>query len=183
MQRYEILRWYYTVLIRSNPFSSATGWHPHNVSDNYARHTFSDYSSANNMPFDTTLHHSFSPFQAYPHDPQHQLQEEVDPRPGHPVNHDAPESHTTGCQWNTGYGLCGVTVDADGIGEHMSSYHFESPLSASTRLDCQWRGCQLRKPIRRDTIVRHIIEKHLGFRYRSKVAGFQYRSRKNVRPY
>ncbi|KAG0693711.1 hypothetical protein DFH29DRAFT_1084137 [Suillus ampliporus] len=72
------------------------------------------------------------------------------------------------CEWSDGHGSCNETVNAAGIGEHMLSCHFKSPLRADSRLECRWKGCQLRNPIRRDTMVRHIVEKHLGVKYRCK---------------
>ncbi|KAG1732913.1 uncharacterized protein EDB91DRAFT_1084643 [Suillus paluster] len=83
-----------------------------------------------------------------------------------------PESHLPDflsvCGWSDDHGSCNNTVNVTRIGEHMLSCHFKSPLRADSRLECRWKGCQLRKPIRRDTMVRHIVEKHLGVKYRSK---------------
>ncbi|KAG2128661.1 uncharacterized protein EDB93DRAFT_1256610 [Suillus bovinus] len=159
------------------------------VAGQHLRHVSSNYSPAHNMSFaDTNLADPWSPMQGFQHDQRNQLQKEVYPQ--YVVNGDKSESHigpTFVCQWNAGRGICGRTINGARIGEHMSSYHFKSPLPADERLECLWKDCELRKPVRRDTITRHILEKHLGLRYRCKLwvaspagAGFC-QSRKNTR--
>jgi len=90
----------------------------------------------------------------------HQFQEEV--YPGNSVNNHKSESHAGShevCELN---GSCGGTVDLRKVATHMSKHHLQQGWHGASRLTCQWRGCQLPKPIRRDTIVSHIREKHLG---------------------
>ncbi|KAG2128665.1 uncharacterized protein EDB93DRAFT_770265 [Suillus bovinus] len=168
--------------------SDTAGQHLHRASSSYSPY---DYLPAHNMGHsDTNLVKSCSHMQESQHDPRHQLQEEVDPHPRYVVNDDESKSHAgcaSVCQWNDGYGACGRIVNAAKIGEHMSSYHFKSPLRADKRLKCLWKDCELHKLVRRDTIIRHIVEKHLGLKYRCKLwaaspagAGFC-RSRKNTR--
>lgn len=169
--------------------SGTAGWHLRHVSSGHSPCAFSDYLSAHNMGFSGTNRADpglFSPMQGFQHGSRHQFQEEVYPHPRYVVNDD-DVGHTFVCRWNDGYGICGRTMNAARAGEHMSSYHFKSPLSADSRLECLWENCTLHKPVRRDTITRHIIEKHLGLKYRCKVwvespAGASFRnSRKNAR--
>ncbi|KAG2108934.1 uncharacterized protein F5147DRAFT_773265 [Suillus discolor] len=143
--------------------SDAAGWYPRHVSSSYPPCAFSDCLTAH-IPM------GFSDAN-FRHDPRHPLQEEVYPHPQYMVNDDKSESHVdraSVCQWDDGYGICGRTINVARTGEHMTSYHFKSPLPANSRLACLWKGCELYKPVRRDTIIRHIIEKHLGLKYRSK---------------
>lgn len=155
--------------------SGAAGWHPRRVSSDYPSYASPVYLPAHNMGFsDTNIADSWliSPMQGFQHDPRHQFQEEVHSHSRHVVNDDESESrvsHASTCKWNDGHGVCGRTIDPARIGEHMSSYHFKSPLLADSRLECLWEDCQLRKPVRRDTIIRHITEKHLGIKHRSKL--------------
>lgn len=155
--------------------SGAAGWHPRRVSSDCPSYAFPGYLPAYNIGFpDTYLADSWliSPMQGFQHDPRHQFQEEVYSHSRQVVNDDESESrasHAFTCKWNDGHGVCGRTIDTAKIGEHMSSYHFKSPLLADSRLECLWEDCQLGKPVRRDTIIRHITEKHLGIKYRSKL--------------
>ncbi|KAG1798289.1 uncharacterized protein BJ212DRAFT_1365791 [Suillus subaureus] len=113
-----------------------------------------------------------SPMQGFQHNPRHQFQEEVYADPRYVANDGETESHIScvfACRWNDGYGICGRSINAAGIGEHMLSYHFKSPLPADSRLECLWEGCKLHKPVRRDTIIRHIVEIHLGLKNRCKL--------------
>lgn len=181
-------------ITQGNIQSCAAGLHPRHWDDpsSYPPHAFSDYLSAHNMGFsDTTLVDSWTitPMQGFQHDACHQFQEDVYPHPRYVVNDDESELHVVGraCKWNDGYGICGRTIIAARTGEHMLSCHFKSPLSANSRLKCMWQDCQLHKSVRRDTIIRHIEEKHLGLKYRCKswVASHDgadfYGSRKNTR--
>ncbi|KAG1821506.1 hypothetical protein EV424DRAFT_1539073 [Suillus variegatus] len=163
--------------------SDAAGWQLRCASPSYSPYAFSDYLPAHNtMGFSDT---NFA-------DPRHQLQEENYSHLQYVINDDESELHVdcaSECQWNDGYGICGRTIDAAKIGKHMSSYHFKSPLPADSRLKCLWKDCELYKPVRRDTIIRHIVEKHLGLKYRCKLwvashAGADFcGSRKNARLY
>lgn len=152
--------------------SGAAGWHPRRISSDYPSYAFPGYLPAHNMGFpDTNLVDPWliSPMKGLQHDPR---QEEVYSHSRHVVNDDESESRVnraSTCKWNDGHGVCGCTLDTARIGEHMSSYHFKPSLLADSRLECLWEGCQLGKPVRRDTINRHIIEKHLGIKYRSKL--------------
>lgn len=151
--------------------SDATGWYPRHVPSSYSPHAFSDYLPAHNMGFsDVNL---ANPTQGFQHDPPHQSQEEVYPHPRYVVNDDESKSRVdhcaSVCQWNDGHGACGKTINAAKTKEHMSSYHFKSPLPSTKRLKCMWKDCELHKPVRRDTIIRHIVEKYLGHKYRSKL--------------
>ncbi|KAG2152722.1 hypothetical protein DEU56DRAFT_512496 [Suillus clintonianus] len=80
-----------------------------------------------------------------------------------------PEPHAADsvliCEWNA----CGYAVHASGIAEHMSSKHLEAPKHGETLLACRWKGCQLQRPIRRDTLIRHIREMHFGMKSRRKL--------------
>ncbi|KAJ8579886.1 hypothetical protein M405DRAFT_938978 [Rhizopogon salebrosus TDB-379] len=107
----------------------------------------------------------------FQHDMGHQFQE---PHSGHSVNdHRVAESHAISgrvfiCEWHDGSRLCGEIVYASRMAEHMTSYHLESALPGSHLLQCRWGDCQRKKHLRRDTIVRHIVEKHFKIKYRSK---------------
>lgn len=155
--------------------SSAAGWHSRRVPSSYSPHAFSDYVPAHNMGFrDTNLDDPWpiSPMQGFQHNPRHQVQQEVYAYPRRVVKDGGTESHVGRafvCRWNDGYGICGRTIDAAKTGEHMLSYHFKSPLPADYRLECLWEGCELHKSVRRDTIIRHIDEIHLGLKYRCKL--------------
>lgn len=169
--------------------SGAAGWHSRHVYSGNSPYAFSDYLPAHNMGLSgTNLANPgiFSPVQGLQHNPRHQFQEEVYPHPRYVVNDD-DVGHTFVCKWNDGYGICGRTINTTRAGEHMSSYHFKSSLPADSRLECLWENCKLHRPVRRDTITRHILEKHLGLKYRCKAwvaspAGASFRdSRKNAR--
>jgi len=85
-----------------------------------------------------------------------------------PANDRVPVSPTDGrgpisaCGWDDGGGPCGINVHKDRIAEHMKSFHVKSHLSSESRLECRWKGCG--KTLRRDTIFRHILEKHYRIR-------------------
>ena len=135
-----------------NSFSDATEQPPCNVSSNY--HHYSDLATHNLGLSDTNLTNSssFTPVQGFHHD---QLQEEP-----HLVNDHKSELYV--CKWLDGHNICGRTIDANKIPEHMCTYHLEPPKRAS-HSSCQWEGCQrLLSSYRRDTIIRHIREVHLG---------------------
>jgi len=89
----------------------------------------------------------------------------------HPVPANNQVSPTGGrgpistCDWDDGGGPCGIIVYKDRIAEHMKSFHVRSRVSSKSAVKCQWKGCQ--KTLRRDTIFRHISEKHYRIR-RSK---------------
>lgn len=154
--------------------SGATGWHLRHVASSYSSYAFPDYLPAHNMGFsDTNSAESWliPLMQESQHDPRHQFQEK-DSHSRHVVNDDESESRVSRmsmCQWNDGYGVCGMTINTARVGEHMSLIHFKSPLLANSRLKCLWADCQLGKPVRRDTIIRHITEKHLGIRPRCRL--------------
>ncbi|KAG2346526.1 hypothetical protein BDR05DRAFT_959456 [Suillus weaverae] len=154
--------------------SGVAGWHPRRISSSYPPYAFSDHLPAHNMGFsDTNLADSWliSPMQGFQHDPRHQIQEEVCAHPRYVVGDDESDSRVgcvSTCKWNDGHGICGRAINAARIGEHMISYHFKSPMPANSRLECLWKDCELPKSVRRDTIIRHIVEKHLGLKYRCK---------------
>lgn len=144
---------------KTSSFSNATEQPPCNVSSNY--HYCSDYPAAHNLGLsDTNLANSssFTSIQGFHH---YQLQEEP-----HSVNDHKSESHA--CKWLDGHDLCGRTIDANKIPEHMCTYHLEPSKRASHPL-CQLEGCQrLLSPYRRDTIIRHVREVHLRIRGQSR---------------
>lgn len=154
--------------------SGVAGWQPRRVSSSYSPYTFSDYLPAHSMGFsDTNLADPWfiSSMQGFQHDPRHPFQEEVYADPRYVVKDGETESHVGHafvCKWNDGHGICGRTINAARTGEHMLSYHFKSPLPAGSRLGCLWEGCELHKLVRRDTIIRHIVEIHLGLKTRCK---------------
>ena len=137
-----------------NPFSS--------TAELCATYGAPDYSSASDPSlFDANPDTPpIVPIRQFQH---HQFQEEVSSHPGNTVNNHQSESyagsHESICEWDNG--SCGWTVDLGEVAKHMSTHHLQPRLPAASLLDCRWKGCRLSKPIRRDTIVRHIREKHL----------------------
>ncbi|KAG2108931.1 uncharacterized protein F5147DRAFT_836799 [Suillus discolor] len=160
-------------IAKGDNHSDAAGWHPRCVPSSYSPYALSDYPPAHTTGFsDVNPANPWSPTQGFQHDPPHQFQEEVYPHPQYVVNDDESKSHVdraSVCQWNDGHGACGKTINAAKTKTHMSSYHFQSPLPPAKRLKCLWKDCELHQPVRRDTIIRHIVEKHLGHKYRSKL--------------
>ncbi|KAG1867132.1 hypothetical protein C8R48DRAFT_794787 [Suillus tomentosus] len=145
----------------------------------------SSYLPVYNMGFsDVNLANPWPPAQGFQHDPPHQSQEEVDPHPPYVVNDDESKSHvdhrSSVCQWNDGHGACGKTISAANTTNHVKSYHFKPHSPPAERLKCLWKDCELHKSVRRDTIIRHIKEKHLGHKYRSKL-GLAFRTRADSR--
>lgn len=136
-------------------FSNATEQPQYSVSSNYHHHACSDHPAVHNLGLsDTNLANpsSFTSFQGFRHS---QLQEEP-----HSANNHKSESHA--CRWLDGHDLCGRTVDANDVPEHMCTYHLRSSERAGDPLYCQWEGCQRSvTPYRRDTIIRHVREVHL----------------------
>ncbi|OJA13116.1 hypothetical protein AZE42_08657 [Rhizopogon vesiculosus] len=71
--------------------------------------------------------------------------------------------HMSGCEWNDGNGPCRETLNArrDSIKEHMLSHKLKS-VPHNSMMHCQWGGCD--KNLRRDTLLRHITERHFGIK-------------------
>jgi len=87
----------------------------------------------------------------------------------HAVHDDQSELHASNCsvtcKWNDGHGSCDKKANEGDIVHHVSSSHL-LPGPSRTAMRCRWEGCKLQKPIRRDTIIRHIRQIHLGIRPR-----------------
>ncbi|KAG0692960.1 hypothetical protein DFH29DRAFT_1007848 [Suillus ampliporus] len=169
------------VLMEIDSFNSAAGPPSHDVSSNYFYHAVSDYASASLSGSNLDDSWPITSIQAT----HHQFQEEVHPCPEYPVKADASELHGSGCvfvcEWHDGHVSCGETINEGEIVGNVSSYHLK-PAHVSHLLKCQWEGCQLSEPIRRDT---HIREIHFRIKHRCKrwVASRLRGSRKNARPY
>ncbi|KAG1745740.1 hypothetical protein EDB19DRAFT_1692465 [Suillus lakei] len=126
---------------------SASGQPPHNSSFNHFHFVSSDDSSANNPGFYGNVIES-SPIEVH----------------HHPAHVNQSESHAPNrsviCKWNGGHGPCDKTILEAEIGSHVSSCHLPPPKSPPAK--CRWGGCNNPKPMRRDTILRHIRQIHLG---------------------
>ncbi|KAG0699806.1 hypothetical protein DFH29DRAFT_935113 [Suillus ampliporus] len=59
---------------------------------------------------------------------------------------------------------CGLTS----ILKHVSSRHLREYLQPASKVRCQFGDCSLSRPMRRDTILRHIREIHYGDKSRRK---------------
>ncbi|KAG2356713.1 hypothetical protein BDR07DRAFT_1422508 [Suillus spraguei] len=75
----------------------------------------------------------------------------------------------TPCLWNDSQGQCSFTADnVTIVMKHISSYHLREYQHPDCQVQCRCRGCLLRRTIRRDTILRHIREKHYGDKFRRR---------------
>ncbi|KAJ8592189.1 hypothetical protein M405DRAFT_880089 [Rhizopogon salebrosus TDB-379] len=73
------------------------------------------------------------------------------------------------CVWNDRQGQCNFTTDTvANVLTHISSCHLRGYPQSDTHVQCQCRGCTLRRPIRRDTVLRHVREIHYADKYRRK---------------
>ena len=69
---------------------------------------------------------------------------------------------TYSCQWTRKDGtICGEQITLSTISHHLAT-HGVRHLSSESRLLCRWEGCM--KGMKRESIVRHIRETHLGLR-------------------
>ena len=69
---------------------------------------------------------------------------------------------TYSCQWTQKDGtICGEQITLSTISHHLAT-HGVRHLSSGSRLLCRWSGCM--KGMKRESIVRHICEAHLGLR-------------------
>lgn len=72
------------------------------------------------------------------------------------------------CQWlNDDDTICGRPITWKTVAEHLSTHGIKR-MSRSHQLTCRWAGCHLRgggkATIKRENIVRHVRERHLGGR-------------------
>ncbi|KAG2064515.1 hypothetical protein BDR04DRAFT_1109984 [Suillus decipiens] len=75
----------------------------------------------------------------------------------------------TPCLWNDSQGQCSFTADnVTTVMKHISSYHLREYQHPDCQVQCRCSGCLLRRTIRRDTILRHIREKHYGDKFRRR---------------
>jgi hypothetical protein len=93
-------------------------------------------------------------------------------KPSFPVDSVSPKEtvlHT--CQWMKDDGtICGEQITGMTITDHLV-IHGVTDMPHDRRLLCRWPGCQLRgnKPtVKRESIARHVREKHLGCKRPSK---------------
>ncbi|KAG1725483.1 kinase-like domain-containing protein [Suillus paluster] len=71
------------------------------------------------------------------------------------------------CLWNDGQGQCGVTErTAKSMLQHISSQHLHEHPRPDSPVQCRWPGCPVQGSLRRDTMLRHIRERHYGTKYR-----------------
>lgn len=79
--------------------------------------------------------------------------------------HDSPPTPLTSsslyvCKWNDGHGPCDMILNEREMKNHIPSHLPRG--SRLTLLRCQWEGCARQRPMRRDTIIRHIRQIELG---------------------
>ena len=85
-----------------------------------------------------------------------------------PVQSISPnETETQPCQWMRDDGTpCGapITGTVANISQHLTTHNVKN-MKYDAPLSCRWLGCRLRgdkNTIRRESIVRHVREKHFG---------------------
>ncbi|KAH0828982.1 hypothetical protein J3R83DRAFT_2416 [Lanmaoa asiatica] len=71
------------------------------------------------------------------------------------------------CQW-TGNddNICGAQITYASVPGHLTVHGVEH-MAHNHRLPCRWSGCRLRRDkdmMKRESIVRHVREKHMGYR-------------------
>ncbi|KAG2049260.1 hypothetical protein BDR06DRAFT_961804 [Suillus hirtellus] len=80
-------------------------------------------------------------------------------------------SHQTGtrtasCHWLVGDNMtCGFEGPLDALRTHIVGCHLQVSRGEA-RVLCHWQGCGSARSIRRDSLLRHIREVHLGTRFR-----------------
>ena len=79
--------------------------------------------------------------------------------PGEPVGH---------CKWKDEYGtVCEEAITRGTLPGHLSEHGIKNK-SRNHPTKCNWVGCKTKKPMNRESIVRHIREVHLRLRRPSK---------------
>ena len=78
------------------------------------------------------------------------------------------------CQWSDGGGPCGevLTGTKNAIGQHLQSAHAIRLTADRTSQVCLWSGC--RKPMRRESIARHVLAVHMKDKVHCSSCGSQY---------
>ena len=77
---------------------------------------------------------------------------------------DAPDVSTTLCGWVDEHGsVCGEPITYDCV-THLATAHGISKTSPRTRLNCRW--CSPPRHMKRDSMLRHVREIHLGWKRR-----------------
>ncbi|KAN0081628.1 hypothetical protein V8E55_009252 [Tylopilus felleus] len=66
------------------------------------------------------------------------------------------------CRWEQGRAPCHPWIrgDESSINAHIQKWHRGKPGGDKSRVDCRWSACG--KTMRKDSIARHIVTKHLG---------------------
>lgn len=74
------------------------------------------------------------------------------------------------CKWRKDdETICGAPITRLTVSEHLTTHGVER-MARDHRLSCRWLGCHLRRgrtTINRESIARHVREKHLGCRRNS----------------
>lgn len=88
------------------------------------------------------------------------------------------------CEWKDRDGtVCKELITDASVPEHLIKHGIEN-LHRSLRTTCQWVGCHRNlKPMKRESIVRHIREVHLRLRRPSKGAQYPYPFQHSVTSY
>ena len=78
------------------------------------------------------------------------------------------------CEWKDGDGaVCGELITSASVPEHLIKHGIEK-LPRGHLTTCHWVGCKRKKPMNRESIVRHTREVHLHLRRSSKGAQHPY---------
>ena len=90
--------------------------------------------------------------------------------PSFPVQSVSPdETEIQTCQWMRDDGTsCGapITGTVASVSQHLTTHGIKDKAS-HLRLQCRWLGCRLRgdrDTLKRESMVRHVREKHLGWK-------------------
>ncbi|KAI9573248.1 hypothetical protein HD554DRAFT_1161425 [Boletus coccyginus] len=71
------------------------------------------------------------------------------------------------CQWVGDDGMpCGAQITRADLSQHLTTHDIKDKAH-DYRLLCRWLGCRLRGDkhmIKRESILRHILERHMGYR-------------------
>ncbi|KAG9313283.1 hypothetical protein JVU11DRAFT_5587 [Chiua virens] len=76
-------------------------------------------------------------------------------------NHDSISS-VVECRWIQKMEVCDFTLTKQDLKRHLADCHGIKAMSHNIIVQCRWEGCG--KSMKRESLLRHIYEKHLGYR-------------------
>ncbi|KAG9315156.1 hypothetical protein JVU11DRAFT_4279 [Chiua virens] len=79
-----------------------------------------------------------------------------------------PQNIHHACFWATAHGPCNKAVLGSEFAEHLRSCH-DITVADGVQLNCLWSGCSTE--LKKESLMRHIQEKHLEWRYACPVCG------------